>query len=482
MLSVLSQWRDHFPYETPREIQEQALDLLAESWDRYDVFVVRAPTAFGKTSLAKTLMNALHSVSVITPTNLLVDQFRQEFPETCSLSRLDSYSCEEWKRPCTITRGKLLKFCKGCPAGRDLSVAKYRRGPGIYNYHTYLAYKLYRDVLVVDEAHNLIPTIKDRLALKLWRHDYRYPGDLWNRENVVKWIRTLSPKKQASKKIQLLKEAAQYQVPNYVYQLTKDWFNGKGTLRNEPEERELIKLLPVDIREAPALFWPREVQKIVLMSATIGEKDIDQLGLGGRRVCYIDCKSPIHPGVRPILIHSVTSVNRNNMEDAASKLAEYIQNVAAHHEGEKGVIHATYQMANLLRKHLTGTRYMFHDRDTKKEQYRAFRESSPIQGGVLVASGMYEGIDLPADLGRWQVISKIPWMSLADPATRHISTVDPDLYLWETIKTVVQAAGRICRTPDDFGVTYIPDKSVYRLLIDGKHLIPEYFLDALKFE
>jgi superfamily II DNA or RNA helicase len=103
----------HFPYAEPHPHQKETLDLLESNWDNYDVFVVLAPTAFGKSSIARTLMSGLNSVSLITPTNLLVNQFIQEFPETRTLARIDSYRCEEWKRPCSQTRNKLKQFCKG---------------------------------------------------------------------------------------------------------------------------------------------------------------------------------------------------------------------------------------------------------------------------------------------------------------------------------------------------------------------------------
>lgn len=476
----LDQWRQSFPYPQPRENQTQAIQILSDNWDKYDVFIIRAPTAFGKSAFAKTLMNSLYNVSLITPTNLLVEQFREEFPETCSLSRLDSYNCEEWRRPCPVTRGKLLKFCKGCSASKDLSTAKYRKGPGVYNYHTYVAHKIYRDVLVVDEAHNLIPFLRDRMAITIWQHDYKYPHNMYRPDQIEQWISTLSTNKQNNKKIQILRNSISDMRPEYVLQRTTQEFNGRGTVRGEPEMRDCIRLLPVDISQAPPIFWPKEVSKVVLMSATIGEKDIEQLGLGGRRrVCYIDCKSPIHPDSRPIIFDPVVSVNRNNMEQAAVELSKYIQQIAADRLEEKGVIHATYQMAALLRRHLTDSRYIYHDRDSKRDMYRLFRESPPATGKVLIASGMYEGIDLPEDLGRWQVISKIPWMSLGNPAIAHMASLDPDYYLWECMKTTIQACGRICRTPEDYGESFILDRSFWRLLRDGEKFLPEYFSEAI---
>jgi len=470
----------NFPYSSPRQIQSETLEILQANWANYDVFVIGAPTAFGKTAVARTLMNTLRSVSVITPTNLLVNQFIQEFPDTPTLHRADSYYCAEWKRPCIVTKARMKSYCRGCTCSKDVATAIFQRGPGVYNYHTYLARKLFRDTLVVDEAHNLLPVIKDRLAERLWQHDLKYPTTMYTPEQTLRWIAGLHEKKQKTKKIMALKEAVSYEVPEYIMQRTTDWFNGKGTTRGEPEERDCIKLLPVDISEAVPMFWPREVKKLVLLSATIGRKDVEALGLSRRRVLYINCKSPIPAANRPIIIEPIVSVNRQYIQDGnMTHLAEYIQNVAQYHEGEKGMIHVTYQLARLLQPYLTNPRFLFHDKENKGSVYRQFRAASPGSGKVLIGCGLYEGIDLPEDAGRWQIIAKVPWTSLANPAVKHLADLDPDWFMWETWKVLVQASGRICRTPTDQGTTYIPDRTFLRLWKESGHMAPEWWADAL---
>ena len=472
----------------------ETLQQLQDNWNNYQVFCISAPTAFGKTAIARAIMNACYGVSVITPTNLLVDQFISEFPDTPTLHRLDSYWCDRWDRPASVTRGKLGGFCKkadDCPgchtASRDIAIAKYQRGPGVYNYYTYMAHKLHRPVLVVDEAHNLLPVIRDRLSLIIWQHDYKYPSNMYSNSQVQNWLSTLPDSKKRSQKIQLLRQAAISRNPQYVIQRDTEWFNGKGTIRGQPEKRDCIRLLPVDVRDAPPMFWPNDVQKIVLMSATIGPKDLAQIGLDPsthkKKTIYLDCKSPIDSSRRPIVPICSMSVNRASLTDVnqIQAMADEILAVANYHQEDgKGVIHATYQLAQLLRSHLShDIRFMFHSRDDKSDVYKKFRESAPSEAKILVASGMYEGIDLPEDLGRWQVIAKIPWPSLGSPAIQHQAEKDPDWYTWETLKTTIQACGRICRTPEDYGVTYILDQSFERLMRDGHHMMPQWFLDGI---
>ena len=116
------------------------------------------------------------------------------------------------------------------------------------------------------------------------------------------------------------------------------------------------------------------------------------------------------------------------------------------------------------------------------EVYRKFRESRPEDGAVLVACGMYEGVDLAEDAGRFQVIAKVPWPSLADRAIRYRSDTDPEWYIWNTLKDVIQACGRICRGPTDWGDTIILDGSMDRLLTSAAEygIIPTWFQAALE--
>jgi ATP-dependent DNA helicase DinG len=472
----------HFPYKTIRPIQEAALSTLEQHWSKYDVFVLSAPTAFGKTAVAKTLIEGLRNVSVITPTNMLVEQFKQEFPDTPTLSRLDSYRCDSMQQSCAKTKAYQLNFCKGCQCGKDLAAAKYRKGPGIYNYHTYLAHKLYRDVLIIDEAHNIIPTIKDRVALTLWQHDLKYPSNAWRPEQILAWALGLPDKKQKTKKVAELIRALRAKEPAYTVQRTKDWFNGKGTRRGEPEERDCLKLLPVDIRGVPPIFWPKETSKIILLSATISKKDIEQLGLANKRVLYINCESPIPADRRPIISVNVATVNKVNLEQSVTDIANYINNIVLpNHQHQKGLIHATYQMAALLRPLLTDKRFMFHTNADKRQVYSQFREAPPDSAKVLVASGMYEGVDLPEDAGRWQVVAKIPWPNLGNTAVKYMADKDPDWYVWQTLKDTMQACGRICRTPTDTGTTIIVDGSFDRLIDQSTKagLVPAWFLDGI---
>lgn len=491
--SILS----YFPYAEPRPVQREALLALEENWKDYDVFVVVAPTAFGKTSFAKTIVEWQRGqVAVLTPNNMLVKQFGEEFDDITCFRKAECYTCHSSPEYSCRMAAKLQGMpCRGCQYSLDRQKVLYRRVPLVCNYHMFIAMRLYRRVLVVDEAHNLIPVTADLAKLRLWHHKIGYPRDA-SREDLLSWTKkTLgnSKKKTEKKALQFLLEAINYESPQYIVTETEeDWSRGgvqnptTGEVGRKGEAIPMpgLNLVPVDIRDLDPRNWffPDKVEKVILMSATISKKDIEQLGLDRRRVLYIQCGSPIPVESRPVVLEYTGSVNKANLPEATATIARYLEEVLLHrHVGEKGIIHATYEQARILRSSTRNPRLMFHTSEDKASQYRKFRDSPPEEGAVLVASGMYEGIDLPEDAGRWQVVAKVPWKSLGSPAIVYLASKDPEWYLWETLKQLVQACGRICRTPEDYGVTYCLDSSIERLLDRGEHLLPDWYKETIVY-
>lgn len=451
-------------------------------WDNTDIFVLVAPTATGKSAVARTLMNWQRSTAVCTPSNLLVEQFVAEFPGTDKLQRMDSYWCEPWGQSCAQTRGRTRGFCKGCICSKELATARYRQGPVACTYHTYLYQRLWRRVLVMDEAHNLARIVGDLDSIRLWQHDLRYPSAARKPEEILQWLEGLPPHKQKGKRIQQLHRVLTDPVPKYVIQRTEEWFAGKGTARGQPELRDCIKFHLLDPSRGVERFLPDELEKLILMSGTISQTDIRELGLQKHRVTYIHCASPIPVDRRPIYPLGLVTVNRGNIEESTKEIAQYLESdVLPAYPEQKGVIHATYQMSRILQESMLSDRLLFHTRDNRRAVYEAFRAASAESGRVLVACGMYEGIDLPDDLGRWQVVTRMPWKSLGDPAIRWKADHDSEWYAWQALKDLIQACGRISRHEGDYGETLILDRSFDTAYTEYRHLIPPWFQEAVHY-
>jgi Rad3-related DNA helicase len=482
-----------FPYPQAREVQSELLQAIERDWNSTDVFVVVAPTASGKTAISRTIGKWAGDYSIITPTNLLVNQYLDEFPDEATIHKQSSYRCTTFRDPqqsCDVTKKKTGTRCHGCPYTRDMMKTKWRGG-GIYNYHTYLAHRIYRETLIIDEAHNILPLIQDREGLLLWQHEYKWDAHtIRTYGDIRNWLNSLPEYTiNADTKLRKLREDVNSDAPRYVIERTEMlWSQVKWAKGERPEDRPVLRVRPIDVRDAKPVVWPSRVKKLILMSATISPVDIEALGLSRRRVRYYECRSPIAPANRPIVFNPITSVNRSSMTTAIPRLMDDIINgIMPNYIGESGVIHCTYQMSALINDELNNNHryesvrglFMFHDRTNAKRIYDAWRMPHN-RGRVLVACGMYEGLDIVQDLGRWQVIAKVPWPSLADPVVKHRADRNQDWYAWETLKRLIQACGRICRTPTDWGVTYILDSSFYRVYNNNRNLIPQWWIEALE--
>jgi Rad3-related DNA helicase len=94
---------------------------------------------------------------------------------------------------------------------------------------------------------------------------------------------------------------------------------------------------------------------------------------------------------------------------------------------------------------------------------------------VLVSPSMMEGVDLHDDLSSFQIILKMPWVSLGDPRTKKKSEIDPDWYTNAVWMQILQASGRSTRHIEDESVTYILDASFPYFYQKWKKNLPEWF-------
>ena len=97
---------------------------------------------------------------------------------------------------------------------------------------------------------------------------------------------------------------------------------------------------------------------------------------------------------------------------------------------------------------------------------------------VLLSPSLREGVDLPDDFLRFQIITKVPYPDLGDPWTAVRQARDPRWYALETAKALVQAYGRSCRHARDHGVIYVLDAQFARFLQRYRPLLPAWFREA----
>jgi len=466
---MINELLKHFPYETPRSSQLEAIKQIANKWDDTEVFVISAAVGTGKTALAVTLQSYLiaqkSSCAYLVPNNALRKQAMEEFPFLRTVKKKTEY----WLDKYNMTQDE---FCrkhyafgpKGAQYFKDLAHVKTKKVRLVANYFTYMAHKLYKKNVVIDEAHKMLETLRGLHYDKLWRHDYNYPDGLDTVGALAAWLEGQPD----TKVVQKLKKELASAAPSTIINYTESMFRGYPS--------ECIELLPLSVKGHKEIFWRGDTEKIFLMSATISQKDVEYLGLADKKVTYIDLDSDIPKENRPIMPLNVGSMTYKNQDESIPKVAAKILELCEKHSNEKGFIHAPYSVAYKLRAHLTGDRFIFHTENNKKEALERFLESD---NAVMIGSGLTEGLSLDHDKARFQCIAKLQYPSLQDPAMRWIARNESEYYQWLTGRDVMQASGRNCRTPDDYGITYILDSAWEMWYNKCSDLLPKWFTEAV---
>jgi Rad3-related DNA helicase len=448
----------YFPCSlTPRPVQEYVLNEVERVWNWNDVIVIRAAVGSGKSGIAYTIAKwqeaMSRSTSIITPTNPLVNQYTAEFPELASIGHKGGYRSED---AYTAAQFKFKKdSCK------------------VANYYTYLAHRAYSETLIADESHRLLGFLLDLNGFKLWHHYTPFP-EFRNMLEVVMWA---EKNKDVDKRIAKLAAYLRQNPEHYTLEIAEDECRG----RTQP----CLRVHPLSPREAKPILWPARVKKIVLMSATIGEEDLYDMGLDKRRVKFIDGGSAIPTNRRPIVYSPIGNMSYTYQDANIPKLIGFIKHKMELFKGHKGMVHMTYALARKLRAVLPEDmkdKLLFHSALNKGEVLRKFLNATEDSGLVLVGCGLTEGLDLAHGKGRWQIVAKMCYPNKSDVAVATRLEQRPKWYVWQAVKDLEQAVGRICRGPDDVGVSYIVDSAFWKLYNEHSDMFSVSFKEALQWD
>jgi ATP-dependent DNA helicase DinG len=224
----------------------------------------------------------------------------------------------------------------------------------------------------------------------------------------------------------------------------------------------------------------------VLSSAFLGRREVlaECFGLPGHGTRGFASPSPFPLEQRPIVYAPVGALSKATLPALEPALAGAVAAILARHASDKGLIHAaSYASARRLVRDLASRapvearRLIFVDSAEAKARALEQHRLSPMPT-VLVSPSLREGVDLPDDFLRFQIITKMPYGDLGDPWTATRQARDPRWYALETAKALVQAYGRSCRHAGDHGVTYVLDAHFVRFLQRYRPLLPPWLLDA----
>jgi Rad3-related DNA helicase len=225
--------------------------------------------------------------------------------------------------------------------------------------------------------------------------------------------------------------------------------------------------------------------KFALLSATILNKEAfcANVGLDPDRVALVEVPHTFPVDHRPLYDVTQGKMTYERRDETLPAIARTLVRIMQRHPDEKGLIHChSYaiqdRLADLLGEFGVGGRIRTHDTEDRDGQLAAWKRSE--EPGVLLSVKMEEALDLEGDLCRWQVLCKAPYPNTRDSRVAH--RLDEGQWGWyyrTALRTVIQAAGRVVRAPDDYGATYLADSSLVDLFDRARTDMPDWFAEQV---
>ena len=220
----------------------------------------------------------------------------------------------------------------------------------------------------------------------------------------------------------------------------------------------------------------------LFMSATLSDEFLTKtLMLDPSRTKFIKLEPTFPKENKEVVFFDPLSLSYTSLQnpDVVKALRRNVAKIVKKHveEGERGIILApSFKLQQeiiqeILPMYKQGKFTLFEQRQGEKLEnvlntFKHFKDGPAI----LISPAMFEGIDLPGDLSRFQILVKAPFPSLGDKRMKFILDKYPSLYNIITVMKMVQGAGRSVRSIDDHAVTYVLDQNGQRLFNSSQNI------------
>jgi len=250
---------------------------------------------------------------------------------------------------------------------------------------------------------------------------------------------------------------------------------------NNTDEGVVFRPVTVAPFAHSALF--EHTNKHLLVSATILDSERLKSYLGIKEdVKFLRVgSSNFPPANRPLFVRPVGKATQATLNKYLSDMLQYLDHtIIPQNISHKGVIHThTNAIAQFILTNSIHRRVMMSNLDQNREDvFQSFFESSPPM--IMVTPSMRLGVDLHDDLARWQVLCKVPYPYLGDPQIKKRSEIDGGWYEWQTLMSLIQTYGRVCRSDSDWGNTFILDGKFNDIIYKNWQIIPKWFKEAIR--
>lgn len=482
----------------------------------------------------KDISNGAH---IVTPRKSLQDQYYADFSETLVLMKgRNAYPCtidvplREYTTVIkAIKEGKIKQPdkhspncadapCKGsaevyqictesrnCPYVQAITVAQEHEIV-VHNLHSFIYQSSFsgkfdkREMLIIDEAHEIENTIRDFISKKIYISKPIKETQVADLKTVLDWKSFfLTPEyipEETEKDKNLKQQDKTYISPREEYlrkieSLTEKDYLEKGlSVQYQPvlktgthiQTGASFDLIPHYVGGAVNNLLLNYGEKVVLMSGTIYNKELfcRNLGINQANAYFIRIGSSFPKENRPIYLKQKYQINTShaNWNENFAGLIEIINNISSVFADAKGLIHApSYVAAEQIRNALNNPRAITHnqfDFFTKLEEFFASKEPN-----IFISPICQQGVDFKDDRARFQIVVRVPYPSTSSKFVEDKVKTDFPWYNYQALIIFGQQIGRINRSDNDYGATFLVDERFNQFISRNSKMLPGWAKEAM---
>jgi Rad3-related DNA helicase len=528
MTNILNSWP--IPEFTPRPIQTKALEWVEEHPDTKYYFI-QAPVGSGKSLIGMTAAHWIAQQSehpknsyILTPQRILQTQYEREFSNRglATLYGKSNYTCGTRNTTCDIG-GVLKPPCERCPYRMAKAQARSANDT-VLNYNiALLAFKYTtifkrRPVIVLDECHTAeeylteidAATITSYRAKKFgvdWRvHDHLPEAIQWTNEKYLPKVdlylseledelahiinnEFVDPSDAELKKLRDLAKVQEH--VDVIREITLKPMDEINQLFVYCHDKETKKFKRLNGGYNFKRILEPYGEKFIFMSSTILNYRgfCQDLSIDPEQSAYIDLTSEFEPEKRPVFFMPQMKMNAQWRQPTNAQkrkqMSKKILEILEMHKDDSGVIHTgNFAIARWLVEELefTSPQKIYHHNpesgDDRNKVINAFQQDP--KPALLISPSVTEGLDLKHDMARFAIIAKVPFGFLGDQWIKKRMNMSKEWYNRRAMIDIIQGAGRVVRSADDWGNTYILDESFRYLFQQSQDSVPQWWKDAYR--
>jgi len=423
-----------------RPHQVTAINEIIAALQTADVVGANFPPGYGKSYIARALQRMICDTDIITANNALIDQYKRDYPELNVVKGKDHYATlEAYEKAKRLARSS---------------------APSIFNPLSAL-FTRSREVLpakciIVDEAHALGDMLRHAASVSFNASKSGISQRCTSDYALIKWAKErfsalsermarepLTPPLQREyEKIAAIYYSVVGHEQDSVFNIHRTYGKVKG---------RRFEVLTVDAVDYPygLIRQVLNADKVILMSGTLTKSETEELAVG-RSFTWLSRPYLAPPENRPVFIQPVEMEDRKDF----AKLSDKIRRIYTSRPLPM-IVHVSYGEQKEYLKHLQGLPVLVNTSKNKGEIIEKFKEV----GGILLAAGCAEGIDLPDDYCRTIIVPTLQFPNKGDMYVQK-RLGRPDGQRWYALKTLentVQRLGRGVRHIGDHCEHYIFD-------------------------